>query len=365
MRVSKSVVAIGLGAIVIIGSGSAVAATGHNLILGHKNSATKTTTLSDSKGTPLSLKARKGHAPFAVNSSKVVTHLNADLLDGLSSSALQRKITGKCAAGTAATAVSGTSLTCTAVTAPTTNVITLSAGTNTTTNGTALVAVLGALTTATATNGYSVELGPGTWDLGTTALTVPKHVDLVGAGADLTTITSSVDGGDNPTAGPAPTAAVVDLSADTTLSDATVVNTNSDRGTATAAKFQVGVLATGAGGAATGSDLVISIPNAEDGVGLAVAARGTLLVRNVKATIDGSDFAEGFRANDASTLTASNGVLALTGADAAISAGTNTGSTVKVVDTQMPSASSFNDGSSGATVTCFGDYTAALAAATC
>jgi hypothetical protein len=80
--------AIGMLSVVIGGIGVATAANGGSLVLGHSNTATSTTTLSNSKGTPLALKARHGKAPLKVNSSTKVRHLNADKLDGSSAAAL-------------------------------------------------------------------------------------------------------------------------------------------------------------------------------------------------------------------------------------------------------------------------------------
>jgi hypothetical protein len=57
-----------------------------------------------------------GVAPFTVNSSTKVGNLNADLLDGLDSAALQKRVTGTCAAGTAVRVVnSDGSVSCQAV----------------------------------------------------------------------------------------------------------------------------------------------------------------------------------------------------------------------------------------------------------
>jgi hypothetical protein len=79
-----------VGAIVLGGGGVAWAATGSPLILGHSNKATKTTKIVDRKGTPLSLTAKAGKAPLAVNSKTRVTNLNADTVDGLSSGSFAR-----------------------------------------------------------------------------------------------------------------------------------------------------------------------------------------------------------------------------------------------------------------------------------
>lgn len=79
--------AAGAIAALVLGSGTAVAATGGKLILGRANSATSTTTITNSNGTPLALNAKSGTAPLKVNSKKAVANLNADLLDGRSASA--------------------------------------------------------------------------------------------------------------------------------------------------------------------------------------------------------------------------------------------------------------------------------------
>jgi hypothetical protein len=74
----------------VLGSGTAVAATGGKFILGHANSAAATSTLSNTKGTALSLKAPSTKAPLAVSNATKVTNLNSDKVDGLSSESLAR-----------------------------------------------------------------------------------------------------------------------------------------------------------------------------------------------------------------------------------------------------------------------------------
>jgi hypothetical protein len=74
----------------VLGSGTAVAATGGKFILGHANSAAATSTLTNTKGTALSLKAPGTKAPLAVSNATKVTNLNADRVDGLSSESLAR-----------------------------------------------------------------------------------------------------------------------------------------------------------------------------------------------------------------------------------------------------------------------------------
>lgn len=89
----SGILAVSIGAVAVMAvNGVAVASTGHALILGHRNSADAATTVQrTTAGAPLSLVAKAGSAPLAVNSSTVVRHLDADLVDGKSSVALQTR----------------------------------------------------------------------------------------------------------------------------------------------------------------------------------------------------------------------------------------------------------------------------------
>lgn len=93
MRHLKTLLAV-LGAttvLVLAANTVAIAANGHGFLLGQNNSASKITTLTrTTSGTALQVKTKSSsNAPFAVNGSGKVTHLNADLLDGYNSSALR------------------------------------------------------------------------------------------------------------------------------------------------------------------------------------------------------------------------------------------------------------------------------------
>jgi hypothetical protein len=94
--------AVGYIALFVAFGGTSYAATGGNFILGKANSAGSTTSLSApvaGKGlqvtntstgagaTGLGLSVASGHPPLTVNSATKVAKLNADLLDGASSSA--------------------------------------------------------------------------------------------------------------------------------------------------------------------------------------------------------------------------------------------------------------------------------------
>ena len=111
---------ISLVALFVSMSGAAWAATGGDFILGQANSATTqtgltanfagktlqlTNTSTASGATPLGLTPGAGRPPLVTPSSTKVTNLNADKLDGLDSTQLQRRVTGACAADSAVQSV--------------------------------------------------------------------------------------------------------------------------------------------------------------------------------------------------------------------------------------------------------------------
>jgi hypothetical protein len=67
--------------------GTAVAATGGNFILGKANTATSVSSLTNTKGTALSLSSTSTTPPLKVSNSVQVPNLNASELDGQTSSA--------------------------------------------------------------------------------------------------------------------------------------------------------------------------------------------------------------------------------------------------------------------------------------
>jgi hypothetical protein len=83
-------------ALLVATTGTAAAATGGLFTLGKANQETSKASLANSSGTPLALSARTGYPPLDVNTTKKVHHLNADLLDGVSAQALQRRVTQYC-----------------------------------------------------------------------------------------------------------------------------------------------------------------------------------------------------------------------------------------------------------------------------
>ena len=87
MKISRTV-SFGMGAVMtlVIGSGTAYAATGGKFILGKSNSATATSTLTNTRGTALSLSSKAGTPSLKVNRTTKVANLNSDLLDGLDQS---------------------------------------------------------------------------------------------------------------------------------------------------------------------------------------------------------------------------------------------------------------------------------------
>lgn len=87
-------------------TGTAYAATGGTFILGRANGASTTTSLSNGGGTALSLGGGAGKPALAVNNTVKVPRLNADLLDGLDGSQLQRRVSGTCLPGFSVRAIS-------------------------------------------------------------------------------------------------------------------------------------------------------------------------------------------------------------------------------------------------------------------
>jgi hypothetical protein len=85
-RSSIGMFSAGVVVAIVLGSGTAVAATGGKFILGRSNTESTPSTLTNSKGTALNLKSSAGTPPFTVNSSTKVPSLNSDRLDGLTSS---------------------------------------------------------------------------------------------------------------------------------------------------------------------------------------------------------------------------------------------------------------------------------------
>lgn len=81
----KGAFVAGVIAALVLGSGGAYAATGGNFTLGAKNTATKVSVLSNTRGTALKLQSKAGTPPLAVSSGTRVANLNSDRLDGLSS----------------------------------------------------------------------------------------------------------------------------------------------------------------------------------------------------------------------------------------------------------------------------------------
>jgi hypothetical protein len=89
VRSLSPLAAFGLVAAVVLGgAGVASAANGGNFILGHNNTETLRSNLSNSNGTPIQLNASPGNPPLKVNSSVQVPNLNASEVGGLSSSKL-------------------------------------------------------------------------------------------------------------------------------------------------------------------------------------------------------------------------------------------------------------------------------------
>jgi hypothetical protein len=75
-------------ALVLGGAGGAAAANGAPFLLGSANRETATASLTDTKGTPLSLSAPAGKTPLKVNRRTLVKNLNAQYISGFAASRL-------------------------------------------------------------------------------------------------------------------------------------------------------------------------------------------------------------------------------------------------------------------------------------
>jgi hypothetical protein len=90
---------LGVAVLLVGGTGVATAATGGTFLLGRNNTASAPTGLYNTAGTALKLTSKGGTPPLTVSNSTKVPYLNSDLVDGLTSSQLQRRITGTCTDG--------------------------------------------------------------------------------------------------------------------------------------------------------------------------------------------------------------------------------------------------------------------------
>jgi hypothetical protein len=179
---------VGLAAMVALVLGvstMAFAANGDNWTLGQLNSATAITKLAGSGGvdgpmlqitnddsgsddTALDLNVQSGEPPMTVDSQRKVRNLNADKLDGMSSSAFAsyERV-----------------------------VIVSPVGTNAQ-NGQALLDALASINDASASKPYLLYLEPDTYDLGNRSLQMKQWVDIQGSGELNTTITSGISSED-------------------------------------------------------------------------------------------------------------------------------------------------------------------------
>jgi hypothetical protein len=86
--------------------GIAFAATGSSLVLGKLNTSTTTTVIQGGSAPVLSLRSSTATAvPFAVNGTGRVVNLNADRIDSLDATQLQRRVAASCASGQAMTGI--------------------------------------------------------------------------------------------------------------------------------------------------------------------------------------------------------------------------------------------------------------------
>jgi hypothetical protein len=91
----RNITAFATGAVfaLVLGTGTAYAANGGNFKLGGNNYESREASLNNSNGTALTLRSKAGTPPLKVNRTTKAPNLNADLVDGLSSSQIARVVT--------------------------------------------------------------------------------------------------------------------------------------------------------------------------------------------------------------------------------------------------------------------------------
>jgi hypothetical protein len=107
LRAPSHTTVVAYAALFFAMGGTAYAATGGTFILGGNNASGQQSLLSNSASTPvLGLRTRTGQVPLAVTAGAgKATNLDADAVDGLDGSALQRRVSGTCADNQAVRAV--------------------------------------------------------------------------------------------------------------------------------------------------------------------------------------------------------------------------------------------------------------------
>lgn len=165
--------AVGIAVLLVLDAGVAGAGVARAVTLGKKNTSQHTTTLIDPAGTPLSLQAGKSKPPLTVNNSTQVPKLNSSLLDGKSASQLQSQIQSQLQSQTEPRFE---------------RTVVVSPASTAAASGARLLAAVAAITTASASTPYLIQLEPGTYDVGSGGLAMKPYVDISGSGNDDTEI---------------------------------------------------------------------------------------------------------------------------------------------------------------------------------
>jgi len=179
--------------LIVAFAGTAVGATGGTFLLGKANRAEKPTTLKNTaKGPALRLKTDSDAPNLKVSNDTRIPRLNADLVDGVSSEAFQRRVAGSCPADTAVrgVGVAGT-VDCTgALASRLVRTIVVSPAATPAASGAALLAAV-ERADASADNPWLIKLEPGVYDLGARSLAMKPFLDLEGSGRETTSIMSN------------------------------------------------------------------------------------------------------------------------------------------------------------------------------
>jgi hypothetical protein len=252
-------------------------------------------------------------------------------------------------------------------------------------NGQALLTAIKSIDDSGAANPYLVQLGPGAYDLGQLTVTMPRYVELAGAGPGVTTVTSSTE-----TVGSGPSDELRDLTIDAegagstalsvtnpmTVYDSTLSASGSGANAVNSAggaplevrnstievdagsgSSDVAALNVNGGSATLANDQVTATSNS--GGAVAIANRnGAAVLRSSTAAADGAtgSASYGFATSGSGTITADSSSIA--GSAGAINNNGNSQSTIRVGASKVDGAA-LTPGFG--TVTCVASYNAAYA----
>ena len=266
----------------------------NNLTRLEGNVTTALLRITNATGPALDLRVPAARAPLLVNSSTKVVNLNADKIDSVDSTQLQRRVTGICPPGQSIRAIAGGgTVTCEVDNGTLVRTVIVSPVGTALQNGTALLAANNAIA-----SGRVLKIEPGLYDLGTQSLVMKPGVQVEGSGPDMTTITAADPAGC--------CTGTIQGAGNSTLRSLRVVNTGSPTGEAYA------VYATAASGFAI-DDVEAVAQGSLDNAGIAVYGGTVLEVRDSDFSANGGTYATGIYVYESDAVISDTTASAATG----------------------------------------------------